>query len=130
MAVPAASVGGVSPPDIPAFRERLALSPNFNIISQGALISRPYNLFRAELGGIAFGLGCLGLFFFLLAVPFTFFAAHFWGGFGFHECPQPTAAQYDVAISDTLSWSVWHRLVPPLGISFCLVIYGVYEEQS
>jgi hypothetical protein len=94
------------------------------------MISRLYSSLRADLGGVALGLGCIGLFLLAVAVPFTIFEAHFWGGFGFHEGPQPTPAQYDAAVSHQLWWSVWHRLVPLLVISICLIGYGFYEAYK
>jgi hypothetical protein len=85
---------------------------------------------RACLGGISLGLGCLGLLLFVLAIPLTIFGAHFWGGFGFHEGQQPTAEQVQEAVSRAFEWSFWHRLVPLLGLSLGLLGYGFYEARQ
>jgi len=85
------------------------------------------NAARAYLGGVSLALGCLGILLFALTIPLTFFGAHFWGGFGFREGPQPTAAQLDDIVTQGLLWSFWHRLMPQLVISLALISYGLYE---
>jgi hypothetical protein len=54
---------------------------------------RFWNSVRPYVGGVAMAFGCIGLFLFVLAIPLTLFGAHFWGGFGFREGPQPTSDQ-------------------------------------
>jgi hypothetical protein len=91
------------------------------------MIPRLYSSVRSYLGGVALGLGCIGLFLFALAVPLTLFGAHFWGGFGFREGPQPSPAQLEAGISQQFWWSVWHRLAPLGVVSLSLIGYGFYE---
>jgi hypothetical protein len=91
------------------------------------MIRRIYNAIRYELGGIALGLGLLGLLLLVFSIPLTFFGAHFWGGFGFREGPQPTPAQLKAAVDHAFWWSVWHRLVPQIIISLALISFGLYE---
>lgn len=73
------------------------------------------------------GLGCIGLLFFFLGIPIVLFGAHFWGGFGFREGPQPTKEQLEAAVSRELWWAVWHRLAPLFIGSVALLCYGFYE---
>jgi hypothetical protein len=73
---------------------------------------------------VALALGWIGLFLFALAIPLTIFGAHFFGGFGFREGPQPTPDQLEAAVSHQFWWSVWHRLVPLFVISIGLIVYG------
>ena len=85
---------------------------------------------RSYLGGAALALACFGLFLLVLAIPFTIFQAHFWGGFGYHEGRQPTAAQLEAAVSREFWWGVWHRLVPLFVMSVSLFGYGFYEARK
>lgn len=94
------------------------------------MLTRFYNAVRDDLGGIALGLGCIGLFLFALGIPLTIFGAHFWGGFGFREGPQPTPEQLRAAVSHSFWWPVWHRLVPLFLISIALIGYGFYEVKN
>jgi hypothetical protein len=91
---------------------------------------RFFNSVRPYLGGLALSLGCFGLFFFVLAVPFTMFGAHFWGGFGFREGRQPTRDELDAAVSREFWWAVRHRLAPLFVGSVTLVWYGFYEMKK
>jgi hypothetical protein len=70
---------------------------------------RFWNSVRPYVGGVAMAFGCIGLFLFVLAIPLTLFGAHFWGGFGFREGPQPTSDQLNAAVSHELWWAIWHR---------------------
>ncbi|HEY4415105.1 MAG TPA: hypothetical protein VGO57_05385 [Verrucomicrobiae bacterium] len=91
------------------------------------MIFQFYNAIRGYIGGMSVGLGLLGLLLFVFTIPLTFFGAHFWGGFGFREGPQPTSAQYAAAVNHAFWWTVWHRLLPQLVISLALVGYGLFE---
>ena len=94
------------------------------------MIRRLYNATRGYLGGIALGLGLLGLLLFVFTIPLTLFGAHFWGGFGFREGSQPTQPQLEAAVDHVFWWSVWHRLVPQLVISLTLICFGLYEARN
>jgi hypothetical protein len=94
------------------------------------MAGRLYRSVRGYLGGVALGLGVLGLLLFALAIPLTLFGAHFWGGMGFSEGPQPNPAQLDAAVSRLFWWSFWHRLMPLLGLSLGLMIYGFFEAHK
>ena len=94
------------------------------------MIRRLVNALRAYLGGFALVLGCVGLFVFVLAIPFTIFGAHFWGGFGFREGPQPSPAELDATVSRTLDWTIQNRLVPLFVTSVVLIGYGFYEARA
>jgi len=87
------------------------------------------NNVRGIFGGIAIGLGSLGLLLFVFTVPLTIFGAHFWGGLGFREGPQPPQAQLDAAVNHAFSFGFWHRLVPQFIISVALIVYGLYEAR-
>lgn len=89
-----------------------------------------WNSVRAYVGGIAIVLGGFGLFFFVLGVPITVFGAHFFGGFGFREGPQPAQAELDAAMSHQFWWAVTHRLAPLLVGSLVLLCYGFYEMKK
>ena len=88
---------------------------------------RIYDSIRLYLGAVAIALGCLGLFFLVLNIPLILFGAHFWGGFGFREGPQPTREQIDAAVSRELWWAVRHRVAPLALSSIALLCYGFYE---
>lgn len=95
------------------------------------MIRRFHSSARAYLGGLALGVGILGLLFVgVIGLPMSIFGAHFFGGLGFHEGPQPTPAQLDEAVSGVFWWSVWHRLVPFFIISVSLIGYGFYEAHK
>lgn len=87
------------------------------------------NNVRGIIGGMAIGLGFLGLLLFIFTVPLTLFGAHFWGGFGFREGPQPTPAQLDATVDHVFWFGIWHRLVPQLIISVAMTGYGFYEAS-
>ncbi|MEW6306771.1 MAG: hypothetical protein AB1705_25175 [Verrucomicrobiota bacterium] len=87
------------------------------------------NSWRASLGGIALGLGCIGLLIFILAMPVTLFGARFWSGFGFREGPLPTTEQIEAAQARQFWWSVKHRLTPLFVVSIAFVGYGLYEAR-
>lgn len=88
-----------------------------------------FHSFRAYLGGIALGLGIIGLFLFSIGIPFTVFEAHFWAGMGFREEPQPTPEQLQAAVNHDLWWGVLHRLLPIFVISVALVGHGFNEAH-
>jgi len=90
---------------------------------------KPFRAVRAYLGGVALALGSIGLVLFVFAVPFTILGAHFWGGFGFREGPQPSPVEFQAAVSRTLDWVIHNRLVPLFLISLALIIYGFYEAH-
>ena len=83
---------------------------------------------RAYLGGIAFGFGAIGLFLFMIGIPFSIFGAHFWAGFG--EGPPQTTQQHQVAVDAGLRWAVLHRLMPLFLLSCALIGYGFYEAYK
>src|SRR4051794_29475726 len=89
-----------------------------------------YNSIRSYLGGLALATGFLGILFFALGIPLSVFGAHFWGGFGFHEGPQPTSQQLASVVSHQLRWSIWHRLVPLFLLSAAFLAYGFYEAAK
>ena len=91
------------------------------------MIRKPLNSVRGFLGGIALGLGFIGLLLFAVTIPLTFFTANFWAGFGFREGPQPTPAHLEAVVDRELCRAVWDRLVPQLAISLALISYGLYE---
>jgi hypothetical protein len=78
-------------------------------------------LVRAYVGGVALAMGCVGLFLFVVSIPFTFLGAHFLEG--------SSAAQPDGSVSRLLEWVIDHRLTPLFVISFVLVAYGFYEAH-
>jgi len=88
---------------------------------------RLYDSIRPYLGAVAIALGVFGLFFVVLSIPIILFGAHFWGGFGFREGPQPTREQIDAAVSRELWWAVRHRVAPLVLSSIALLCYGLYE---
>jgi hypothetical protein len=89
-----------------------------------------YKSLRAYLGGIALALGIVGLLLFAIGIPVTFFDAHFFGGMGFREGPQPTPEQLKAAVDHNLQWSILHRLLPLFVISVALISYGFYEAHK
>jgi len=89
-----------------------------------------FHSLRAYLGGIALGLGIIGLFLFALGIPFTIFNAHFWAGMGFREGPQPTAEQLRAAVNHELWWGFLHRLAPLFAASLALISYGLFEAYQ
>lgn len=83
---------------------------------------------RACLGGIALGLGAIGLFLFAIGIPFCIFEAHFWAGFG--EGPPQTVQQHQAAVDAGLRWAALHRLMPLFLLSCVLIGYGFYEAYK
>ena len=75
-------------------------------------------------------LGIIGLLLFALGIPGTIFGAHFWGGMGFREGPQPTPEQLKAAVGYDLRWGILHRLVPLFVISVALISCGFYEAHQ
>ena len=89
-----------------------------------------YKSFRGYIGGIALALGIIGLLLFAIGIPVTIFGAHFWGGMGFREGPQPTPEQLKAAVDYNLRWGILHRLVPLFVTSVALISYGFYEAHK
>jgi hypothetical protein len=89
-----------------------------------------YNSIRPYLGTLALGSGLVGLSLFALGIPLSLFGAHFWGGFGYREGPQPSPEQLAVAISREFWWSVRHRLAPLFLLSATFFAYGFYEAAK
>jgi hypothetical protein len=89
-----------------------------------------YTSIRFYLGGIALALGIIGLLLFTIGIPISIFQAHFWGGMGFREGPQPTPDQLQAAVNNNWEWSIFHRLVPLFVISVALIGYGFYEARK
>jgi hypothetical protein len=83
--------------------------------------------FRAFAGGAALALGCIGLLFFAVSVPFSIFLSEFWVGMGFREGPQPSAEKLQTAVDASLQWSIVHRLAPLFVVSLALIGWGFYE---
>jgi hypothetical protein len=82
---------------------------------------------RAFAGGAALALGCFGLLFFAVGVPFSIFLSEFWTGMGFREGPQPSAEKLQATADASLQWSIVHRLVPLFLVSVVLIGWGFYE---
>jgi hypothetical protein len=100
------------------------------LIELGTTVRNLYNFIRSYLGGLALVAGFVGLSLFAFGIPISLFAAHFWGGFGFREGPQPSPEQLAAAISREFWWCVWHRLVPLFLLSATLLAYGFYEAAK
>lgn len=85
---------------------------------------------RAYLGGMAMGLGIIGLFLFAWGIPLTIFGAQFWTGMGYREGVQPSAEQLASAVDQAFWWGAVHRLLPLFMISILAISYGLYEALN
>jgi len=81
---------------------------------------------RAYLGGLALGLGGIGLFVVLLAIPITYVGLEMVGS-GFRSGPARTPAQVAADVRRELGAVVWRKLTPMLVTSLLCIGYGVFE---
>jgi hypothetical protein len=86
--------------------------------------------FRAYLGGIALGMGFVGIlvtsFFALISIPL----AEFGVGLGERESPRQVAmAHHQAAVDHELHGMLCDRVLPMLMLSFGLIAYGYFEAH-